>query len=284
MSTLALVYALGCALSWSLANVTIGPASRRVGAFSALVGVTFCGACTIALAALLIEGTPGRLGGRGWLLLCGGVGASLLSQGGLFLAFERGKVSVVAPIVAGWCVISLGVGLMLGERLSPIASLGVAFVVLGNSVLGAMGSGGEERSSGSGVWPALVSALGFGLMAPCLEGLGESVGRLWAPALLWGGLFVVGVPLLRLTGRPLRLPRGRADLAAIAAPSLFEAGGYVGLSLALGHGALSEVTPVSSLATGISVLLGVMLLRERLPRPALLGALVVSVGVVLVKL
>jgi drug/metabolite transporter (DMT)-like permease len=55
------------------------------------------------------------------------------------------------------------------------------------------------------------------------------------------------------------------------------------LSLALGLAPIAVVSPLASLATGLSVLYGVVVLRERVSPLALLGAAAASAGVFLVS-
>ncbi len=60
--------------------------------------------------------------------------------------------------------------------------------------------------------------------------------------------------------------------------------GFVALSLGLGLAPIGVVSPVASLSTGLSVLWGVVFLREQLHRRALAGAILASVGVIAVGL
>jgi drug/metabolite transporter (DMT)-like permease len=103
-------------------------------------------------------------------------------------------------------------------------------------------------------------------------------------ALVWGVELAIGVPVLRLLGRLGPRPRNRAEWSSVARASLFEAAGFVAVSIALGRAPTSVVSPLSSLSTAGSVLLGVLLLRERMARWALVGAACASLGVVLVNL
>ena len=120
-------------------------------------------------------------------------------------------------------------------------------------------------------------------MVPLIDRVGESVGRLWAVALVWGAELALLLPVV-VGLRKLILPRGRADLLALGGAGVFEVGGFICLSLGLGAATVTIVSPAASLSTLGSVALGVLLLRERVARPALVGALVASVGVVVINL
>ncbi len=284
-----MLYALLSAICWSLANVTIPGASRRFGARDATLLSIGLGAVLLAAVAWSFEGPLAGVDGRAALRLALAGVAALVAYAGLFSALERGRVAVVAPVVSAWSVVAAAVGLfVLGERLTPFGYAGAALVVVGNVALAASTPGdgrgpapGDERRA---IHYAILSAVGFGLLAPLLDATGASVGRIWAPALAWLAAAVIAIPFVLLR-RPVRwsVP-SVADVRVLALPVLFESSGLLALSLAVAASPLAVVAPISSLSTGLSVLLGVLLLRERLTLFGRLGAAVASVGVVLIRL
>src|SRR5262245_26941200 len=125
--------ALASAAALSAANLGIVPASRRLGTIAALVWSQGIGAIAGCIAALVVDGPlPAIDGSAAWQVLAAGV-SSLLAYGGLFESLRRGRLSVVAPIVSSWCLVSVACGVtLLGERVGAAGGAGIALVVLGN--------------------------------------------------------------------------------------------------------------------------------------------------------
>ncbi len=286
-------WGLGSAISWACANASIQVASRRVGTWSALVWAQLFGGALAAGAALWQEPTPtyAVLVAAAPFVVGAGV-AGAVAYGGLFEALRRGQVAIVSPIISAWSVVSVVIAALAGQPPSAVVALGVAMVVCGNVVVArsaappAEGTGEEETpppGKGSAVVWAVAAACGFGVMVPLLARAGEHIGRLWAVPWVWAvELLVLAPVLLRL--RLLAWPEDAADVFALGRAAVFEVGGFIALSLGLGVAAVSVVSPVSSLSTMGSVLIGVLLLRERVARAALGGAVLASAGVVVVNL
>ncbi|MEZ4438389.1 MAG: EamA family transporter [Polyangiaceae bacterium] len=280
--------AFGSALSWSAANVAVQASSRRFGSWGALISAQLVGGALATVLALALE--PWRPPELGLLPLVIGAGlAAALAYRGLFEALRGGQVGVVTPIISAWAIVSVGLGLVMGTPLSRLGALGVLLVALGNGLVARTGSGGqgteEERStSRAAIAWALGAALGFGTMVPLIDRLGTSLGRLWTIPWVWAAELLLIVPWVVARGAVQAWPRTLRDWWITARSGVFEVGGFVALTLALALSPLAVVSPISSLSTALSVLLGLVLLRERLRPVTLAGAALASVGVVVVNL
>lgn len=289
MSTwLGTAWGLGSAVSWACANASIQVASRRVGSWSALVWAQIIGGLIAALVACAAEGVPDLASLGAALPLIGGAGlAAALAYGGLFESLRRGQVAIVSPIISAWSAMSVLIAAVLGQPPTALVGAGVCMVVAGNVVVARSAAPSEGGSPAetprSAIAWALAAACGFGVMVPLLAAAGSTVGRLWAVPLVWAVELGVLIPLLSRLGL-LTAPRGMADGVALFRAAVFEVGGFIALSLGLGVAAVSIVSPVSSLSTMGSVALGVFFLRERVARSALFGALLASLGVVVINL
>jgi drug/metabolite transporter (DMT)-like permease len=290
--------ALVSALSWSFANVFIQVASRRFGSWGALVWAQLIGGIVATVVALLVDGAP-----HGWssATLEPLAVASLCAAAayvGLFESLRRGQVAVVTPIIAAWSTVSVTVGVLVFDApLSRFGAAGVALVVAGNILLArstrgpshrdatfeAADSATESTPRAAIAWAAL-SMLGFGLMVPAVDELGAQVGRLWAVPAVWAVELSLGMVALWRAGLLPPWPRGRADWSIATRAAVFEVGGFIAISLALGLAPVTVVSPVSSLSTAGSVALGLFLLRERVSGLALAGAVAACIGIVLVNL
>lgn len=274
--------ALTSAVTWALANVAIQGATRRIGSWPALVWAQLIGALLAALAALIIDGVPRTAGGYAAVALAAVAG--LAAYAGLFESLRRGQVAVVTPIISAWSVVSVLVAIFyLGEPITWPRAAGIAAVLIGNVLVtrggAASSSGGTPRSALA--W-ALLAMLGFGLMVPGVEAAGQHFGRLWAVPAVWLAELALAIPLLGWLGL-LRRPRDRKDWSEVSKAAICEAAGFIAISLALGAAPVAVVSPIASLSTAGSVLLGVFVLRERLPRQVLIGATLACAGLVLVN-
>ncbi|GAA4740584.1 DMT family transporter [Amnibacterium soli] len=278
---MSIVFALLGALVYGFSDFAGGLASRRAPALA----VVFCGQlASTALLAVLLVAVPGRFDppSIGWGAtagLCGGL-ALLLFYRSLAVA----PMTVVAPLTAVMsAVVPVVGGIGLGERPSPLALLGVLLAV-GAVLLVSAEEGrlpGLRTLRGPGVVGALVAGTGFGLLFVLLSRSADDSG-FWPLA----GARVASVVLLGLValiGRRGLVPRG-------AAPGLVLASGIGDMTanllfvLASRLGLLSVVGVLLALYPAGTVLLALLVLRERLHRVQLAGLGVAAGGVVLIAL
>jgi drug/metabolite transporter (DMT)-like permease len=276
--------ALASALSWSAANIAIQSASRRFGSWGALVWAQIIGGLLTVVAAAIVHGWPPALDGATALAIAGAGLCAGLAYSGLFESLRLGQVAVVTPIISAWAVVSVAWAVAAGSPLSVLGGLGVALVVLGNAILARTGSGKTSGTPISAIAWAMGSALGFGCMVPLIDDIGAHLGRLWAIPAVWSVELVIGVPILLRQRRLDRPPKSREDWIVAVRTALFEVGGFIALTLALGAAPVTVVSPISSLSTAGSVVLGLIWLRERLRPVTVLGATLACAGVVLVNM
>ena len=296
------LFGLLSAFSWSAANYFIQPAAKRFGDLAALMQAQVCGAVVVIPFALWVEGSPPTsITDQGLAALLIASVAAMVAYVGLFCALARGRLAIVAPLISSWTVLSVIIGIFwLGEQMTALQWTGVGLVIAGNVLLARQRADDAEsdltRPRGrfsAGVGWALLSALGFGFMVPAVDVLGLEAGRLWAIPAVWSCELAMGLAIWAVGAwyTPIRAAFGPQSLAKDL-PQVTEAGrvglleviGFVGLSLGVGMAPVSIVAPMASLSTGLSVLWGVHLRQEPLSRGALAGAMMASLGVVLVSI
>jgi len=277
-----------CALSWSFANVTIKTATRRFGTFAAVFASQIAGGLLVLLIAFTVEGLPGPVDGRTALMIGLAAVSACLAYGGLFAAFRRGQVAVLTPVVSAWTLVSVAIGVALfGETLTAGQGLGVVLVLAGNTLVAVFGTRrrpGEEPGGLGGIGAAAISALGFGVMTPAIDAVGESIGALWTVPAVWVVELALFVPVALKLGLVRAWPRTLRDWSVVSAPGVFEVIGFVAIVAGLGLAPIAVVAPASSLSTAFTIVLGLALLKERITRPALAGAFLAAAGVVAVSL
>jgi drug/metabolite transporter (DMT)-like permease len=124
-------YGLLCALSWGISTLLAAVAARRIGALRTLVvGETAGLAGYLTLFALGHFSLHG-VGSTAWLLVLAGV-IAVAGYLAMYRGLESGHVGLVSAITAcyGGVIAVLSV-VLLGERLTAAAAVGVAATVLG---------------------------------------------------------------------------------------------------------------------------------------------------------
>ncbi|HJW22385.1 MAG TPA: DMT family transporter [Candidatus Limnocylindrales bacterium] len=278
---LAIVGALGAALSWAIATLASSRSSRMIGPPSVIGWVMVVGLAASMLPALLSTSAP--IGPRELveLLL---IGASYTS--GLLLTYAGlaiGRVSIVAPIVATEGAVAAIASVALGEALSPATALVLAVIAAG-IVMAAFERSGDESSSAAGdpatqrrtVLLALAAAAAFSVGLVLAGKVGAAgISPAWVIVAGRGtGALAVALPLA-LRGR-LRLARPAVPLVIVA--GLLEALGS-GLYVIAASVGIATAAVLSSQFAAIAAVAAFVLFGERLQRVQVLGVTLVAIGV-----
>lgn len=259
-STLAVLLALTCSVTWGLANVYVQRAARALGDLRAMGWAQLVGSAVLIPVGLLLEGPP--RGGDLPVLGATAV-ASALGYYGMLRAFRQGPLGAITPVITGWPVVSGLAGILwLAEEPSARQLAGAALVVVGATGNGALSRGGEWAGDrrDAFVW-AVGSAVGFGLMTAGVARLRPDVGDILVVPLVWGAQWVV---LLPFVARSPGLFRPPSDWRPVVGMALFEAAGFVAFSLATRFAPVAVVSPPASLSTLLTAGFAALVLRERI--------------------
>lgn len=278
--TLGAALALGSALSYGISDFLGGSSSRRIGS----VQFTFISQVIgLLLSVVWVAASGDRAPGAGAVFAAAGAGVAItVALGAFFQAMVVGKMSVVAPVAATGAVIPVAAGVVGGDRLSVWQAVGMAAAVIGVVFAARAPAEGPVRRGESGVWLALLAAVGSGCfmwwMAPA-----SRAGVPWATLVCRViPVFVLGAiaATRRVSLRPmLRGNTGRMVLAG----ALSAFGGAAFYALATRHGQLATVSVLGSLYPAVTVLLAERVLHERIRRSQLIGIVGVLCGVVLLS-
>jgi drug/metabolite transporter (DMT)-like permease len=250
--------------SWNV--ILKGSGDPLATAVRAMVGSSFV-AVPVAVGGWLVAGGP-TIPPVAWA--CGIASGALecIYFALLASAYRRGGVSVVYPVARGTApllTVAIGV-LVLGERLSPEALVGVGLLVLGLLTIlrpwraltarrggGRAGDGGGGGSRGplGGLDPAVGFALATGVAVATYSAI-DSIGAKATLPIVYSGIFYpIGAVLLVLwaryvdprlagaAGREPGAPWGRATMAG-----LFTFGGYLLILTAYSVAPLAVVSPL----------------------------------------
>lgn len=279
------IFALLAAAIYGAADFLGGTVAKRASTLAAVVATQGAGLVLLLLfAPLMLDAVItandvlfGALAG-----LTGSVGVALLYRG-----LAMGPMSVVAPITAVCAVvIPLIAGLLFGERLTPLAALGVATAIASVVLLGQDTSpapANEPPRSAAHVAQAVRIALASGV---AIGGFFVCLGQTASPAGLWPLAIsrtvsvTVFLAVALLTRQAWRVPVAAVPPAvACGAMDMIANGLYLA---AVREGQLSLVATLASLYPASTVLLARMVLGERLGRWQQVGVAAAVAAIVLI--
>ncbi|WP_246613584.1 EamA family transporter [Paractinoplanes bogorensis] len=218
------------AASWGISDFLAGLLARRLPILTILVWSKVA-AMLLALLAAAVRAAPPPMSPRLWLAVLAGL-VGLPAMGLLYRAMRDGSLALVAPVAAIAALVPVGWGVMHGERLGLLATLGVAAGLAGATMASWPVEPAQRRRHRTASLCALGAALGFGVyfvllheaaeadqfwsvvVARVAEGLAALLlagRRLWVSASSrWPRLISVSSRLILVSSRRLPRPPGNA--------------------------------------------------------------------------
>jgi drug/metabolite transporter (DMT)-like permease len=275
------VLAICASLFWGTSDFLGGLKTRTVPLVTVLMLSQVAGLAGIAII-LLIRGQPFPADDR-ILFAVAAAPVNLIALGCIYYATALGPMIVVAPVAALGAAFPLIIGLTRGNSIGLIGALGVVFALAGVTVAG-WKSGDRGKGSRRYVAPtaALVSALATGVFFIFLNEASRP-DPYWAVAVTRASscALVLGYFAIR---RPVGASPRRLNpvaIATIAAVGLTDMGAEVSFAAASQTGQLSVISVLASLYPVVTVLLAIIVLRDRATWIQLAGAVVTIFGAVL---
>jgi len=274
---------VGSGLCWGVADFFGGLQSRRLPALAVAFWSQIAGGLAL-LVVLLARGDALAPNSLAW-----GAGAGVFGALGLVLFYRAlaiGVMSVVAPIAACGALMPVVISLALGEPLSLVPALGIAAALAGVVLVSIqttpMPAG--RTSTRAALIPALGAALNFGFFFACLDGgaSGGATTALWTVAGARLSSLPTLVVLIAATVR--RVPWPGRQLAPIIAVGVLDTTANALFAYAATYGNAAIVAVLGSLYPVATVLLGRILLGERLTLLQSSGVVVALLGVVLLSM
>lgn len=191
----------------------------------------------------------------------------------------------MSPIVSGSGAVAVVLAvIILGERLSPLATAAISITILGVALASAdvrgIWSGAWRRSAAGGFMLALCAMVLFGAFVFSLAYYEKEFGWL-APIFLGRGFAMLFLAAHAITARQLAFPeRTPALLSMLGFIALVDTGAFVLFNLGAGLGDTAVVAAASSPYSLVSIAMGVIILAERPTSVQWLGVALVVVGIV----
>ena len=272
-----IVFALLSATLYGSADFLGGLATRRSSVMPVMIFSQLAGLITLLLALPFLPPTTATHADFAWGALAGGalgIGLMLLYQG-----LATGKMSVVAPVTAVLAVVVSAVaGIVLGDRLSLSASLGVVLAIGAIALISQDGPQKATREPGLGIAlaSALLAGVLIGVFFAALKQSSPTSGLLPLVSARLAALVVLGfVACWRQS--PLRV--GRDAVWLIVVGGALDILANVLYLLATHVGMLTIAATLTSLYPASTILLARLVLGERLRRIQITGLACAGVGI-----
>ena len=241
-----------------------GVAARRVAALRVMLAAYPVEAVLLGLLALSAGG-PIHTGAVFWGCMYG-VGQAF-GMWAFYAALGSGPISVVAPLAGVLnAAVPVAVGIALGERPGPAASLGVVLAIVAVMLVSRDASvegASPYRFTPKVAWLTVFAGCAFGLDLVFLHQAPHEC-KLW-PLMFARLSATVVIIALAATKRNLRLPRGKSMKLALAI-ALLDICALVTQLIALQSWLPSLASILISLYPAATVVLAMMVLRERVTR------------------
>jgi drug/metabolite transporter (DMT)-like permease len=288
------------ALCWGSTDVSAAIAGRRLGSLrvAAIVQVTSL-LLVVALCGIRGASFPTRLDDVLISTVTGVIAAGAYLS--FFTALRIGPLSVVSPVVAAYGGLTVILAVLLrGETLTPLQAIGAGLATVGVILTGLVSSGGwrTTRIAGKGVGFALIALVCFAALTIGLAGPIRSAG--WLPVLLTARIANTSTVLIVLVfvlvlrpraARPLVIgdashpnSRLRTAVAAATAGGALDITGFVAFAIGLEIAPAWIVGLASSFGPVVSVVVAVVLWREKLQPSQWLGLAGIILGLAAVAL
>ncbi len=215
------------------------------------------------------------------------IGAAIASAAGIFFFYRglgSGNISVVVPVASAYTVPAVIISvIVLGETLGAMQIAGICAAILGTILIG-IKFGSIHKSSGplsAGIGSAVLTLFIWGAFYPLIGFLSESMGWIWPVLVSSVGTAAIFVAYGLATRRDMRLPRrGSIGIFAYAWTATTAFALY---SIGAGTGNIALVAAIAAAAPLITVVLAMLLLKERMEPIQVAGLALIIIGLVAIS-
>ncbi|MEO8813865.1 MAG: DMT family transporter [Mycobacterium sp.] len=268
------------AVGFGASDFAGGIASRRI---PALRVVLLSYPVTMLLLGVLAVGVGGPIlpGAVGWGLACG----IALGFGGwwFYAALGSGPISVVSPLSALLTAgVPVTVGLIAGERPGLVAAAGIVLALAAVFLVSRQATDEDvkpHRFTPKVAWLTVGAGVAFGLNFVFIDRVPAESG-LWSLAIARLAASVLVVTIAAGAGE-LRLPSGTPRKLAVLA-ALLDTCANVSMLLALRVSPLALTSVLISLFPAVTVVLAIVVLRERVHRGQVVGMVLAAASVAMI--
>ncbi len=284
ISVISLIFAVFSMLGYGVVDLISFLLSRQADPRTVPLWTTALSIVFIGIGAFFIK-FPGITTGSLLLLIF----ASVIGVAGIlsfYRGLNKGSISVVVPIANLWPLVSVTLSLaLLGEAISSVQLYGIALAMLGILLVSFKFKdllSLNFRKAAMGAEYALATMLCWGIFYTSLGFLSKSMGFFW-PTLLAQILVGVGILIYLLLKRSdLTFPRQASRKLVLFAIILSVS--VLCYMVSTGSGYVTLTAPITGAAPVITVLLGVVLLKNKVGKNQMLGVILIVAGIALISI
>lgn len=198
----ALTLGLIAALAWAFHDICVRYLSQKTPLMAALLTVLLVG-LGFQVSLMAMTGSPFSLSvGAFWYSVLSGV-FFIVASLGLYCAFQRGPVKLVAPIIAAYPILSVGLAVLRGAEVTWSQWLAVLIIITGVSIVASLADHGDDATPPKGptILFAIVAAIGFAGTFALGQYAAESAGHMpvaFVTRITAITLLVIGMAITRL--------------------------------------------------------------------------------------
>lgn len=280
---LSILFGLGAALGWGAGDFTGGIASRKTGAhravfYSEIVGVFLL----IAMQAIVREAFP-TLQSWFFAMFAGAIGTLGLML--LYHSMTLGLMSISAPVsglLAAMLPVIVG---MVQEGLPETPTVaGFVFALAAVWLISQSEAGIKDILSHlSDLKLPMLAGLTFGLYFVLMHQATSDGGRVWPMIASRTGGTIMIASYMFFSRTSLKVT-DRSAWSTLVLNGIFDVGGNIFFILAGQAGRLDVASVLSSLFSGVTVMLAWFFLRERLTRGQWVGVLSALIAIILMTI
>lgn len=278
MADVGILFGLLAMLGWGVSDFLIKLAVDRVGAYRASIWVYTVGGCVAIAAFALFPAVSSFSLMIAALFLVEAV-LNFVAYLSLYKGMERGRVSVVSPIVSAYPVITVILSMViLSEAVRAQQAVATMLIVAGLMLLTYRPQNSDRRDVGF----ALMSMVIYGISVFVFGYLIRATSWIFALALSRVLCWTIMFSFMRIKQVQLRL--SSPVLLLVIITGIIEIGGTIVYSIGLSISPISLISVISSTYPLIAILLAWIFMHEQINRIQMAGILGVIAGLALISL
>jgi transporter family protein len=274
-------------LGWGIYDFLGGVYAKQIGPFKSFFWSQLAG---LVFVFLLIFAFAINLNLPVLVIILLPIAAIVYSAGYLlfFKGFQKGNVSIVAATMNLWAVFTmLFAFIFMGQRLSPLQSLGV-FMIISGVTLASLYRGDISNQRFrllSGVKETILGAFFFGIFWNISEIISEEIGWLLTTLLVKLGIVLFLLLFACLLKRELGLNEAANQTKwVVALMGIIEAGAVAVVNYGLTIGDAILITPIASALSMVTITLAIIFLKDTVSKLQRLGIIAAVAGIVVTAL
>ena len=281
---LSIFLGLGGMIGWGIYDFLGGVFAKQIGPFKSFFWSQLAGLLSIFLLAIVFTI---NLNASILVILLSAIAAIIYAAGYLlfFKGFEIGNISIVAATMNLWAVFTmLFAFIFMGQRLSPIQTVGVLLIISGATLASLNWS--DVRNQGfqlsAGVKEAILGAFFFGVFWNISEIISEEMGWLFTTLFVKLGIILFLLFFSFLVKREISLSKATTQTKyMLVLMGIIEAGAVALVNFGLTIGDAILIMPIASALSIVTITLAIVFLKEKVTKLQGVGIIAAIVGIIL---